>query len=347
MNAVRHRDSNMELLRITAMLLVVLFHIDFINFNFPENQLDIFNQPIPAFLKIWGLCATYTCVDVFILLSGWYGIHPKKNHFFGFIFQVLFYSSISYALFLIFDENVKFSWKFVIHILITDDYWFIPIYIILYFFAPVLNYFAENASKRQFALTVIACLILQSMYGWISPKEMGFLEGRSPFSFFILYLLARYIHLYAEHLRNLNKKQCSMLFVLTVSITASIAFVGYLKGISYVIDTIFKFSSLLTIAASVLFVVFFYQSKIRYNRFINWVGKSCFSVFLIHCFPYFSDCVFHPVIMNLYQRFNGMTFAVSVALFVILIYVLSILIDQVRILIWDAAYNLYSKRKSE
>lgn len=339
MNAIRYRDSNMELLRITAMLLVVLFHIDFINFNFPENQLDIFNQPLSAYLKIWGVCATYTCVDIFILLSGWYGIHPKKSRFLEFIFQVLFYSSISYALFLIFDEDVKFSWNFLIHILITDDYWFIPVYIILYCFAPVLNYFAENASKQQFAITIIACLILQSLYGWISPKEMGFLEGRSPFSFFILYLLARYIHLHAEHLRNLNKKRCSVFFVLTVSITAAIAFVSYFKGIPYIIDTIFKFSSLLTIAASVLVVVFFYQWKIRYSKLINWIGRSCFAVFLVHCFPYFSDNIFHSTIMNLYNQFTGITFAVLVALFVISIYILSILMDQLRILIWNSIYR--------
>lgn len=119
----------MELLICFAMLLVFLFHIDFISFNFPHNQLNIDIQPIQAYLK---------------------------------------------------------KWQFLIHILITDDYWFVPAYLSLYIFSPVINSFIEKANKHTFATVVIAMLLIQSVYGWISPNEAGYLEGRSPFSFFLL-----------------------------------------------------------------------------------------------------------------------------------------------------------------
>lgn len=49
----KERDSNMELLRITAMLLVITFHVDFISFDFPTNQLSIYSSPFSAYLKLW------------------------------------------------------------------------------------------------------------------------------------------------------------------------------------------------------------------------------------------------------------------------------------------------------
>lgn len=125
----KERDSNMELLRITAMLLVITFHVDFISFDFPTDQLSIYSSPISAYLKIWMTNATFTCVDVFIILSGWYGIHPRVQRLTEFLFQVFFYSILSYILFLIFDANVHFSWRFLCHLIVTDDYWWLTRYI--------------------------------------------------------------------------------------------------------------------------------------------------------------------------------------------------------------------------
>ncbi|MCR5077265.1 MAG: acyltransferase [Prevotella sp.] len=327
------RDSNMELLRITAMFLVIIFHVDFISFDFPDDQLSIHTDSVSAFLKIWMCNATFTCVDVFVLLSGWYGIHPKAKRLAEFLFQVFFYSLLSYALFLAFDDNVDFSWHFLVHIFVTDDYWFVPIYLSLYLFSPVLNAFAEHASRRQFLLVICAAMLLQSVYGWMSPTESGYMEGRSPFSFFLLYLLARYIHLYADRLRAMSRRQMVLSFTIINTLATIIVFLAYYHAQQAVINTMFKFSSPFTIASSVLIVLFFLTLRLK-SKAVNWVAASCFAVFLIHCFPYFNMEIYHPVIKYFYLHYDGLAFALLTSLFILTVYSGSILIDKARIAIW-------------
>lgn len=329
----KERDSNMELLRITAMLLVITFHVDFISFDFPTDQLSIYSRPISAYLKIWMTNATFTCVDVFILLSGWYGIRPRVQRLAEFLFQVFFYSFLSYCLFLLFDNNIHFSWHFLCHILVTDDYWFVPIYLSLYLFSPVLNAFVKYANQRQYLVIMCCALLLQSLYGWLSPNEQGYLEGRSPMSFCILYLLARYIHLYADRLKSLSKKEITLLFIVISNLATIIVFYAFYFNLQIIVDTIYKFSSLFTISLAVLIVLFFYNVRIK-SKVVNWIAASSFAVFLIHCFPYFNLEIYHNVIKYFYLHYDGMLFAGFTALFIIAIYTGSILIDQLRIALW-------------
>ena len=117
------RDSNMELFRIVSMLLVMVFHIHFISFcDFNNDTLNFEDNPINAYLRILGTTLTFTCVDVFILLSGWYGINTKISKIREFIFQVLFYSFPLYFFFLLYSDKVSFSWFFIIHLCLMDDY---------------------------------------------------------------------------------------------------------------------------------------------------------------------------------------------------------------------------------
>ena len=72
------RDSNMELYRIVCMMLVVLFHvcgvIDITNDNLSPDDRSIGVLPTQLITS-----ATFVCVDVFVLLSGWYGIKAKLS----------------------------------------------------------------------------------------------------------------------------------------------------------------------------------------------------------------------------------------------------------------------------
>ena len=100
------RDSNMELLRIFAMFLVMIFHIDFMSID----GIDPINpalHPINSFIRIFLSLASFTCVDIFVLLSGWYGIHLKSTKLKSFLFQVFFFSILSYGCFVLYGkENI-------------------------------------------------------------------------------------------------------------------------------------------------------------------------------------------------------------------------------------------------
>ena len=136
------RDSNMELLRIFAMFLVMIFHIDFMSID----GIDPINpalHPINSFIRIFLSLASFTCVNIFVLLSGWYGIHLKSTKLKSFLFQVFFFSILSYGCFVLYGkENIKL----LLHIFFFDAYWFIPIYISLCLISPILNLYVDNCS---------------------------------------------------------------------------------------------------------------------------------------------------------------------------------------------------------
>lgn len=66
------RQSNMELLRIVAMLMVMVLHTGYASFGYPRT---VWLQAEP--LRWLGLTMTevYTvaCVNIFVLITGWFG----------------------------------------------------------------------------------------------------------------------------------------------------------------------------------------------------------------------------------------------------------------------------------
>lgn len=67
------RDSQIELLRIIAMVMMLILHANFLGARAPEHTDFLVNAP-----RAWeqmileALCIV--AVDTFVLISGWYGI---------------------------------------------------------------------------------------------------------------------------------------------------------------------------------------------------------------------------------------------------------------------------------
>ena len=86
------RDSNIELLRMLAMFLVLLVHADFFSLGTPTLQ-DIQTSTLDSTLRIFFEALSIVCVNVFVLISGWFGIRPSLKGVSNFIFQCLFNTS--------------------------------------------------------------------------------------------------------------------------------------------------------------------------------------------------------------------------------------------------------------
>ena len=89
------RDSQIELLRIIAMVMMLILHANFLGARAPEHTDFLVNAP-----RAWeqmileALCIV--AVDTFVLISGWYGIQFKKRRLAGFLFQVWFFTFVLY-----------------------------------------------------------------------------------------------------------------------------------------------------------------------------------------------------------------------------------------------------------
>ena len=72
------RNSNIELLRIIAMVMILGLHVNFLAIGQPSTQ-EIVSSPIQSFIRLFAEYACIVGVNVFVLISGWFGIHYKPK----------------------------------------------------------------------------------------------------------------------------------------------------------------------------------------------------------------------------------------------------------------------------
>lgn len=176
------------------MLLILMVHANFKALN-PPTFVDLQAMPINTFFRFLSESVSIIAVNVFVLISGWFGIRFKIVRLSELIFQILFFGLLVYVIMLVASSivhtNVR---KELFNIFIMKDFWFAKEYLVLYIFSPVLNAFVEKADRKQFSLFLISFYFVQTLHGFITESSW-FFYGNSPLSFIGLYLLARYIRL--------------------------------------------------------------------------------------------------------------------------------------------------------
>lgn len=189
------RDSNIELLRLLAMFLVLVVHADFFSLDSP-TQNDIIVAPTNAFFRFFFESLSIVCVNVFVLISGWFSIRSNVKSFCNFIFQCLFFLIGIYIVLLILGMTSLSVKGLAGCFFMLKWNWFIKAYIGLYILSPVLNAFIKNADKRTYENVLIAFFVFQTVYSWFTGAALFFESGYSTMSFIGLYLLAQYLKLY-------------------------------------------------------------------------------------------------------------------------------------------------------
>ncbi|MCH5327269.1 MAG: acyltransferase family protein [Duncaniella sp.] len=184
------RQSNFELLKIIAMFLVLIAHADFYSLGTPGQE-DFASSPVNAVTRTVFQAISIVCVNVFILISGWFRIRPSLKGFLNLIFQCAFFYG-GYYIIAVVTGYATLSLGSIVYALCPDSNgisWFIVAYIALYILSPILNSFLENSSKKQIEIFLVSFYLFQTVYtiylltGYIS-------HGYSPFSFIGLYVLA-------------------------------------------------------------------------------------------------------------------------------------------------------------
>ncbi len=188
------RQSNMELLRLVAMMMILVMHMDYGAFGLPTAE-SVEQAPMTTFGRIFVEHLCLVAVNVYVLISGWFGIRPRMKSFVRLMLQVAMYSIIITGAFLLLGKTT-FKIGYVTDMLIIGkQYWFVVSYLLLYLVSPILNTFVEHSSKREFQWMLLVFFGFQFVYSWIFGLE-EFAGGYSALSFMGLYLLARYVKIY-------------------------------------------------------------------------------------------------------------------------------------------------------
>lgn len=210
------RESGIELLRIIAMLMVMFVHADFLAMGAPSSA-DIINNVADASVRVWIQALTMCCVDIFVLISGWFSINPKIKSVSAFLFQCLFfYIGLYIVLMLLGQTNLSVK-GLKICIVATKLNWFIKSYLFLYILAPVLNTYVQQIDRKTQRNVLLAFYSMLFVYGWLFDATYEIANGCSTLSFIGLYLLARYIRLFQPKLVAMPRKRYLLINVFVVS----------------------------------------------------------------------------------------------------------------------------------
>ena len=174
------------------MLMIVVLHI-------VKSHIEVigYSDWISWTVRSFCICA----VDVFVLISGYFGIHFKLSRLVSLDLQTLFYSITSLLfLFVIgYHEASVFDFHAFIPI-ITKRYWFVTCYAVLYLLSPFINNVFTLLSKDQLKSILIVSFILFVLWPTFNylvlANQLITDNGYGIVNFIFLYLLGRYIHEY-------------------------------------------------------------------------------------------------------------------------------------------------------
>ncbi len=340
----KKRDSNLELLRIVAMFLVLITHACYVSLD-PPSRIDIETSIGGSFLRALSESFSEVCVNSFILISGWFGIQTRFSRFVEFVFQILFICiTIYFIMILLGLTNPMTSNEWIDLVMFKyGSYWFVRAYIILYLFAPVLNAFVEKCDRFQMKWFLIFFYFIQTTYGFYNSSGW-FSGGYSPLSFMGLYLLARYMRQYPNRFTQFNKTVDISLYIV-ISIFTAICSLLSTCFFDKTGTVLFLYSSPMVILSSVYFLLFFTKLSFQ-SAIINWISVSSFAVYLVHCSP----TIFHPyyisIIRHWFEVCTSSEFFVYTSVFIITVFIISILFDKIRIVVWRLISTPFLNKKS-
>lgn len=96
--------------------------------------------------------------------------------------------------------------------------------------------------------------------------------------------------------------------------------------------------------ASIGILLIFNDLPIRPNKFINWISKSVFAIYIIHQSPFIAKTIFKPDIQHIYESSNGLSCILTILAYLSIFYLAGILIDQIRIFIWEHICMVYKSK---
>ncbi len=285
------------------MFLVLIVHADYFALGSP-SQVDTEQQPVNAITRIFFEAISIGCVDIFILISGWFGIKQNLKGFLNFIFQCLFFLIGIYIICLIFNI-AEFNIKGIMGCFAMLKWnWFIKAYLGLYIISPILNTFVEHVSRKKFRNFIIFFFIFQTLYGHITSSAVFFEHGYSTISFIGLYMLARFAKLYPNRMTTLNKKNDLLIIISIIIFLTIIEFFARNNRINIITELNFNYINPLVIILSLYTLILF--SKLSFqNNTINWIATSSFAVFLLHTNPNLCRQYFITHVNYMYSHYNG------------------------------------------
>lgn len=287
------KNLGIESLRIVCILMIIVMHL-----LYKGNVL--YSENLPSFIvnQAWFLEALcYVAVNCFVMISGWLLV-DKENLKIARVKQ-LWLRTIAYSIiigticFFLFSQTKKMllvkSWLPVL----SNSYWFITSYLLLYLLAPFINKLIHTLDQKEFKKLLIILLAAFCIWQNVLPffETLDTSHGYSMGWFIILYLTGAYLKKYG-----LKKMRGSIALggyaLCSVGVFSSrricLLLVDKFGFFAYYTDSSYTYNSILVFIASVCLFLFFakgegwFQNKPVIAACILFFSEVTLDVYLIH-----------------------------------------------------------------
>lgn len=315
-----------------SMLMVLVLHADYAALGAPDTGRWAVAPGASLLCVIMEQCSV-VAVNVFVLISGWFGIRLSLRSVSSLLFQVVFYAVAVIGV-VAAVKGIPPQQHFTAWMSLLPGYyhWFIRSYLGLMILAPVLNAFADRAQLRTLAIVTAGFFLFEFVYGFGFEAD-GFKHGYSLLSFIGLYLLARLAR--RGGWERLGAGYSAIIYGICVLGGTALSLYTLLTA-GEISPRLTAYDSPLVVAGALALLLTFMNIAPGWSsRIVNGMAASCLAVYLLH---------FDPLVFNDYQGMCRRLFAGPLPLltmtgFVLAVFLLSIVTDRVRILCW----NLISK----
>lgn len=273
----RHRDTQVELLRIVLMFLIVFWHC-----SMCRSDGDMRVSKLMACLPVFS-------VDAFILISGYYGISFSVKKV-GYLLWLGLFSAVAVSLSGLCVVS-EFAFRYSLG-------WFGLGYLALMVLSPLINSGLQSvvASGRGLhfwlSFTVLIIMSWLPTGGGIDMHIPGF-GGMTVVTMLYVYVTGRIIY-YFQISRRIRTCLLVMLFIILCLLNISFAVFSGLtwdKGAINLLFSKWRFNdSPLVVAMAILFFLIFLRLRLSpiIERWIVLFAPSMFSIYLLHCGTNFS-----------------------------------------------------------
>lgn len=329
------RDSNAELLRLICMFFIVFHHI-LVHGAYPEllqggAAIATTNAKIALLLN--GLF--YPAVNIFILISGYFGINFSIKKLFNLYIFCGFYGMLGFLSRMLFLDE-PFSRAFFTSTFLPfthNPYWFINCYIALFFLAPILNKFIREATKRDYIISLILLTFLNLYIGYFWARGDN-PDGYSTMQFIYVYFIGGFIKRFVI----VSKLKEYRWHLFSAYLLSALCWTAMSLLQSYRVP--FEYNNPFIITGAIGLFGFVMTFNIK-SKPINWLASSALAVYLIQSAPA-TGAFLYPKMKLLSDSYGGVSFLIFAAL-ALAITLACCLFDKIRILLMKPVWMIYEK----
>lgn len=320
------RKSNIELLRIVAMLMVLVLHTRY------DGILSVYGGIVDAshISKFLFEAVSIIGVNLFVLISGYFGIKLKKVSVLNLLFQIYWFALIGFIGCCLLAGSIHVGAKQYMKLIfaLSHNVWFVPCYFILMLISPMLNCFIEDKTIKQLAIYTSVLYVITYLWNTVFQCIQGF-DGYGWGFFIILYLIGAIINKW-EEIHKVNRVGCLVGYIVC---TIAIVTIGLIQNYIPVGQSLlWAYNCPLVLCSSICLFLFFISLDIKNNIVINTLASSSFAVLLFHlssCSQYFNVCGY------IYTTYQGVMVLFLTLVVVIVYYLIALLLDQPRKILFN------------